>query len=280
MNSLLQVSPGLAKEWHPHKNGDLIPENVTPGSRKKVWWVCSKGHEWQAEVCNRSRGTGCPFCAGRRVCEDNCLETVKPQLAKEWHPTRNGGLNPKHVTSGSVKKVWWLCAKGHVWEDTVNLRTRGRGCPYCSGRRASEDYCLLTVNSRLASEWHPTRNRSLTPRDVTPGSRKKVWWVCSRGHEWKAAVADRNSRGTRCPFCAGRRVCEDNCLETVKPEIAKEWHPARNGSLTPENVTSGSSKRVTWICSKGHEWKATVNYRSKGNGCPYCSGRRKSLQNC
>jgi superfamily II DNA or RNA helicase len=37
------------------------------GSRKKVWWQCPKGpdHEWQAAVCDRTRGdgaTGCPYC--------------------------------------------------------------------------------------------------------------------------------------------------------------------------------------------------------------------------
>ena len=40
----------------------------------------------------------------------------------------------------------------------------------------------------LAKEWHPTKNSSLTPKDVTAGSNKKVWWQCSRGHEWEAGI--------------------------------------------------------------------------------------------
>ena len=59
----LQIrNPPLAKEWHPQKNDGLTPKDVTPSSHKKVWWKCSKGHEWDALVSNRTRGRGCPYC--------------------------------------------------------------------------------------------------------------------------------------------------------------------------------------------------------------------------
>ena len=130
-NNLQLFKPKLAKEWHPTKNGKLTPKDVTPYSAKKVWWRCSKGHEWQAAVYNRSRERGCPYCRGFKVCRDNCLKTVNPSLAREWHPSRNGKLTPKDVTAGSSKKVWWECKKGHVWQAIVNHRSRGFGCPKC-----------------------------------------------------------------------------------------------------------------------------------------------------
>ena len=99
-------------------------------------------------------------------------------------------------------------------------------------RVATKDYCLETVSPTLAKEWHPAKNGSLTPLDVTPMSNKKVWWKCRQGHEWDANVYNR-SLGTGCPYCSGQAVCADNCLETVNQTLAKEWHPAKNGSLTP-----------------------------------------------
>jgi len=123
-----------------------------------------------------------------------------PSIAAEWHPTKNHKLLPQNVTFGSVKKIWWLCNKGHEWQDTVNHRTGGRGCPYCSGRRASNDQCLRTMNPTVASQWHPVKNGDLTTRDVTTGSQKKVWWICSRGHEWEASIVNRH-KGRSCPFC-------------------------------------------------------------------------------
>ena len=63
----------LRKEWHSELNGSLTPSDVSAGSRKKVWWRCEKGHEWQAFVYYRARqnrarqgGGACPACNPRR----------------------------------------------------------------------------------------------------------------------------------------------------------------------------------------------------------------------
>jgi hypothetical protein len=81
---------------------------------------------------------------------------------------------------------------------------------------------LLRNNPKIAKEWHPTRNKHLTPKDVTLGSNKKVWWICTKGHEWQAKVNDRNYRRTGCPYCSGRQVCDDNSLQTINPTLARE----------------------------------------------------------
>jgi hypothetical protein len=64
--NLQVLNPILAKEWHPIKNGKLTPGDVTPHSNKKAWWMCKKGHEWEARISSRSQGNGCPYCSGRR----------------------------------------------------------------------------------------------------------------------------------------------------------------------------------------------------------------------
>jgi hypothetical protein len=271
--SLQEQNPNLAGQWHPRRNGSLTARNVSSSSNKKIWWICGKGHEWEATVNERSRGRGCPYCVGKAVCEDNCLQTFNPALAKEWHHTRNGGLTSKDVTPRSNKKVWWICGKGHEWQATIDSRSRGNGCPYCAGKAASAENCLQTINPVLAKEWHPTKNGSLTAKDVTSQSNKKVWWICGEGHEWQTTVANR-SRGRGCPYCVGQAVCEDNCLQTVNPALAKEWHPTANASLTAKDVTAGSNRKVWWICVERHEWRATINSRNRGNGCPYCAGKR------
>jgi DNA-directed RNA polymerase subunit RPC12/RpoP len=175
-------------------------------------------------------------------------------------------------------KVWWLCKKcAQSWRATVNSRVRGNGCPYCSGKKASEHNCLQTNNPALANEWHPTQNGNLSPKDVTPNSGKKVWWICKKkGHEWPARISDRN-KGTGCPYCSGRYATKENNLQKVNPKLAKEWHPTKNGHLTPKDVLPNSGKKAWWICKKkGHEWEAIVSNRNRrGDGCPYCSGRRK-----
>ena len=103
--------------------------------------------------------------------------------------------------------MWWRCSAGpdHVWQATVNDRSRGIGCPFCAGWRASITNSLASVAPDAAREWHPTKNASLTPRDVAAGSAKKYWWRCTDGHEWETQVRNRALRGTKCPTCVRER---------------------------------------------------------------------------
>ncbi len=132
--SLAVCNPRLAAEWHPIRNGELLPDAITASSNKKVWWQCEKGHEWQAVVANRNNnGSGCPYCNGRKAITGiNDLVTVAPQLAAQWHPTLNGNLHPEDVKAGSNKKVWWRCLNGHEWQAEIKGRSRGNGCPLCA----------------------------------------------------------------------------------------------------------------------------------------------------
>jgi hypothetical protein len=130
-HNLLVVKPDIAKQWHPTKNGKLTPRDVTPGSGKRVWWRCKKGHEWQARTSTRKYGHGCPYCMGLFASKENNLQIINPKLSREWHPTRNGKLTPQDITPNSAKKVWWKCSKGHVWKATVNNRNHGTGCQKC-----------------------------------------------------------------------------------------------------------------------------------------------------
>ena len=161
-----EITPSLLKNGIPPRMVRLEPADLTLGSNKKVWWVCTKGHEWLARVNDRDyRRTGCPYCSGRRVCIDNCLYTLNPTLAREWHPTKNSSLRARDVTPGSTRKVWWFCSMGHEWEAQVRNRSRGYGCPYCAGRAVGSDNCLEAINPKLAKQWHPKKNGGLTPKD-------------------------------------------------------------------------------------------------------------------
>jgi len=284
--SLADLNPGLADQWHPTKNGDLTPYDVTPGSDMKVWWKCPKGddHVWSSTISSRTAGNGCSICANMKVVNSNCLATLNPALAKEWHPTKNGDLTPYNVVPSSHKKAWWKCPKGvdHEWISTIANRSSGKGCPICANMKVVNSNCLATLNPALAKEWHPTKNGDLTPYDVIPGTPQKVWWKCPKGedHEWQTSIVSRNNGGG-CPICSGRKVVNSNCLATVNPALAKEWHPTKNGDRSPYGVSAYSGIKVWWKCPKGddHEWKTAVRNRSYGNGCPVCSGRQAARLN-
>jgi len=293
--NLEQTHPALVAEWHPTKNDELTPQQVTYGSSKKVWWhkkcVASQpAHEWQQRISHRTDGIGCPVCSGKAVQVGvNDLGTTHPALAAEWHPTKNGELTPQQVTYGSSKKVWWhkKCVAdepAHEWQTSPNSRKSGeRGCSVCGGKTVQVGVNDLgTIDQVLAAEWHPTKNGQLTPQDVTANSAKRVWWrkKCVAGepaHEWHTRVADRR-RGEGCSVCEGVTVQVGvNDLGTIDPVLAAEWHPTKNGQLTPQDVRPSTHQKVWWRkkCVAGepaHEWQSRVANRTFGRGCPDCAG--------
>ena len=404
-NDLQTANPTLAAEWNYNKNGEIKPENTMANSVKKVWWVCNKGHEWQAKIDNRNRGAGCPYCSGRyAIPGKNDLETANPTIANEWNYEKNFGITPTDVKSSSGKKVWWKCNKGHEWQATIAHRNNGTGCPVCNAESktsfpeyalifylkqcglepihsykgrgyeldvyipslniaieydgglwhrdriiqdleknqkcerdgiklfrlrenlmplndSSIDFVLqakqrdlskvikavlnnitnvqvdvdterdsvaidnlrefieknnslLLCNSKLSAEWNYEKNGNLKPENYAGNSHKKVWWVCNKGHEWQSTIASRN-HGSGCPYCAGKMVLRGyNDLQTINPSLAQEWDYEKNENLKPDDFTAGSGKKVWWKCSEGHNWQAAIYNRNNGRGCPICAKKK------
>jgi very-short-patch-repair endonuclease len=223
------------------------------------------------------------------------LNIAKPDIAKQWHPTKNGDLKPDMVLTGSNKKVWWLCDEVcpegclHEWEAVIISRTRvnGSGCPYCSNKKLCLHTSIQTTDPHIAREWHPTKN-GISPQDVGRGSAKKVWWLCSNKcakgciHEWKTAVEGRTKSGTGCPYCCkpAKKICEHSSITHTDPHIAREWHPTKNGDLLASHVSYFSDRKVWWLCPKVcaggcvHEYECTIGNRHAGRGCPWCSRKQ------
>lgn len=337
-NDLETRHPLVAREWHPTKNGDLKPYMVMHKSRKKVWWLGSCGHEWQATIKDRVDGTGCPICKGKQIlCGENDLATLYPNIAKEWHPTKNGELTPYMIAPKSGKKVWWICEKGHEWQALVSDRTNGIGCPICSKETHTsfpEQALFYYIKQYFPDVVSGNRERIGLELDIYIPSMNIA--VEYDGYNWHKDNLNERRKNQLCKendiFLIrvrenGLELFDDCCcivrkdrkhnsslnqivkeifsyidntieidvdvdrdeskiyesyilttksksLESTYPQIAQEWHPTKNGQLKPDMVTFGSGKRVWWICEKGHEWQACVNWRVQGNGCPVCANQQ------
>ena len=269
----------LVSQWHSRNS--LLPYEVSRGSHLKAWWKCKAGrdHEWRADVSNRVAGAGCPFCTNRRVSVTNSLATCHPNIAAQWHPTKNGTLGPADVLRSSGIRVWWQCPKApdHVWHVSVHARTQGRDrlCPFCTGNKVSRTNSLAAREPDLAREWAHRLNGRLTPADVTAGSNRVVWWRCSRqtDHLWKAQISNRSLSRSGCPFCAKRAVPVPTSLATVAPLAARLWDPTKNGTRRPENINPSSRKLAWWRCPQGHSWNTYIRTVARDPACPRCAER-------
>ena len=150
------------------------------------------------------------------------LATLRPDLAAELHPTRNGELDPLAVGISSGRTVWWRCGTcGHEWEATVANRIAGTGCPACWNRRRGPTLSVVPPKRSLADrapvlarELHPTRNPEVDPNTLGDRTGRTVWWLCSKcGHAWQARVFWRTA-GDRCPECS--RPQRRKCAETLR----------------------------------------------------------------
>ena len=212
-------------------------------------------------------GRKCPKCA-RRITRTNeeFLKDVSNLVGNEYVVLDEIVLESKkirfqHISCGHI----FLATPSRFTADKQPIR-----CPRCAGKVADENNCLATVRSDLLLEWDYERNR-IKPTEVLPYSEKSVYWICEKGHNWKAIIKSR-SNGNGCPYCSNRRVLKGfNDLETINPALAKEWHPIKN-EKHPFEVMSCSGKKYWWVCKNGHEWKSTLSNRAKGSSCPICSG--------
>ena len=157
--TLRQKYSDIDTYWHPTKNGDLTPDNVGVRSEKIAWFRCPNdpSHDHQARVKNKTLVAdrcdgrwGCPLCSGYYLGSPrDSLASKQPEIAKDWHPTKNGNLTPQNIRPSSNQKVWWHCERGHVYELEPNQRVNAkRGCPDCSryGYGSSQElriYCEL-----------------------------------------------------------------------------------------------------------------------------------------
>jgi hypothetical protein len=427
-NGIRPAKGASAADLYPHLLKEYSSENpkplsaYKPQSNKVVRWKCSKGHEWPAVIHSRTASnSGCPYCTNRKLSTTNSLAAEYPELLAEWDYEKNGDLRPEEVLSGSARSVHWKCKRGHIFTAPIVRRTKaGSQCQKCVGKssrgelrflseieyvfsdvrhrqkvagveadifipyltiaieydgayfhksktkedraknrklskagvsvirlrevplkllgpddiqihelrylqKADIDLLIKKIaalayrsrnlprkkvkeylaaktlkadrryhelvealpgpgdikdsvasNERLLSEWHYERNDRLKPDQVHIRSALKLWWRCSKDHEWDA-TPDKRSTGRNCPYCSNHRVGYGNSLAERAPEVAKEWYQPGNGDLTPADVTSGSGRRVWWICPRKHKFRATVVDRvNRQSGCVHCPGRGKN----
>jgi hypothetical protein len=209
--------------------------------------------------------------------------TDYPALMEEWDWEKNGaiGHDPAKIAHKSNKKVFWKCTLGHSWETEPYNRIDGEGCPYCSNRRLLVGFNdLKTTHPDLALEWDYEKNDT-TPDQHVPGSAFKAFWLCKDcGHSWKTEIRHRTQRNTGCPPCAriarGKTRHEDSLQRNggiTNELLLKEWNYELN-QLGPENYSPQGNNYAYWTCSKcGHVWKAKINNRHNGRGCPCCANK-------
>ncbi len=252
--------------------------SITASSNLRVWWRCDQCpcellHEWLATVSDRQgTDTQCPYCTNNRLCQHNSLLTVAPAVAAYWDTDKNG-LTPDQVTARSHTRRHWLCPKcGHSWQAMIFRKVDAQsGCPKCSrtDRVWNRQPTLTQSHHPVMLEFDFERNQraGFDPDKITAGSGKMVHWICSKcprgqSHLFVASPHHRIGLNHGCPYCASRKACICNSLQSLYPALAAEYDTAKNGG-GPEQVLPASHKVAFWKDASGHTWEQSPLQRTK-----------------
>ena len=214
--------------------------------------------------------------------ESRPMRETHPDLAKDFHPDRNGNLSPDSLVAGTGKRLWWRCQHcSNEWKDTGNNRVRGRDCSYCSNGRLHSDgrNSLAALKPEIARELHPEKNEEINPWKISLGSNKYANWVCYEcENEWRSPIIKRGIRGDGCSYCSRGKLHSDGRNSLANSRLMKDFNFEKNEGINPSNLTIRTNKSVDWKCRDcGHEWNTSPRNRynrGKFSGCGVCNAGR------
>lgn len=187
-----------------------------------------------------------------------------PLLSKLWDDKKNGPA--ASVLQRSFRTAWWRCENGHSFQRSPRSMASDPSCPDC--RRGPTTNSIAKARPGLVPLWNPEKNGDRSPKTLDAAHAGSVWWRCPKGHDFQRAPL-LMVKDPGCPACA---VAEKS-LGATNAAVAAEWHPRRNGELTPPQVDAEHLMNAWWVCPNGHEYQATVRSRARGNRrCPTCYG--------
>lgn len=272
VNDLASQRPDILPYIHPTKNKKFNPEKVAKTSKKKIWWICDKGHDWEQSI---EMFSSCPVCSGRKPVKGvNDLATLYPDLAREWDEEKNGSPADMATLFSLYKTRFWTCDNKHSWEASIQERIDGKTCRVCSGGVVLAGFNdLATTHPELMKQWDYEKNPS--PETLSASSQKIVWWICDEGHNWQTVINQRAKGKNNCSVCSNQKIVAGiNDLKTLRPDLMEQWD-WENNEIDPSTISTASRAKVQWVCEKGHNWTVAAGTRIQhGTGCPYCSHRK------
>ena len=283
VNDLASTHPKLAAEWHPSKNGNLRPTDVSYGMATRIWWLCPEGHAYQATLLHRSSGTNCPRCnSGRQTsfAEQAVFYYVKkvfPDAISRYKEIFDKSME-LDIYIPSIKLA--IEYDGVAWHKSDKLKREIKKYQICQKngikllrlKEKQSDTDMLTADRTLSIEGNMYEHNQLAKvirflldkidPETNMWTRRKLIF-----HSRIDINIERDEAEIRLYMT---KIKKGSFAEKY-PDLAKEWHPSKNGNLSPDMFKPHSDIKVWWKCPVcGYEYPATFGHRVDGTGCPKC----------
>lgn len=264
---LTTTHPDLCREWHSTRNQDLLPNNFSKSSMKKVWWKCSVcGYEWLSTIDHRTRGSGCPECA--RIYKTSNKEMIVYYYIKKYF---SDAISTYQDTNNRITEL-------DIFIPSLNV-----GIEYDGERwhtdikkdKIKDDICkniginLIRIREPKCEKYESNCTfiylSTIYQKDLQYGILEVLRTL-------NVLNPDINLERDFHEIINLRTYkIKEKSLSELYPEVAAEWHPTKNGLLQPNMITCGSGQKVWWLCRKcGYEYFMSIKHRTNGHGCPEC----------
>lgn len=269
---LIETHPHLAEEWDYQRNGELTPYNVTSHLHKRVNWICHKGHHWSAFVGVRARlNIGCPHCKKE-------MGTSFPEQAIYFYLRKVTNAQNRYIFNGQEIDIY---LGDKEWNTAIEYDGVFYHSTLKSQKREKKKNQILADNGiRLIrikeGDYNKVSNGIIYVKYQDNYFYLKwaiieILKLCDK-EEYIEQLDIDIERDRNKIYALYIQSEKENSIVARAPEVAKQWDYEKNGDIKPEYISCTSHKKFYWRCEKGHSWKAQVNTRFMGHGCPYCAG--------
>ena len=255
--------------WHATENGVVKPLDVFKSARKKYWFTCDNGHDFDMSLSNVTNGKWCSSCHQTPSYEQSFASNE--ERAACWHTTKNGKVKPRDVFKSTVKKYWFTCNNDHDFDVSLNSVTGGHWCSSCH-QTPSYDRSFASNEERAAC-WHTTKNGDVKPRDVFKSANKKYWFTCNNDHDFYMSPSS-VTKGKWCSSCHQTPSYEQSFASNE--ERAAYWHATKNGKVKPRDVFKSSGKKYWFTCDNNHDFDMSLSNVTKGKWCSSCVNKTET----
>lgn len=288
INDLATTHPDLAKEWDYIRNGDLTPDKVLYGTAQRVYWLCSEGHSYSATINHRSgvNGTGCPKCnTGRQT---SFAEQAFFYYIKKVFPDAISRYNEIFTNNMEIDIFipsirLGIEYDGEAWHKKDKREREIKKYNICKQHgirllrimEKSPDGIVNTADETLSMP-NPIYEHKYLAQCIQYlldriDSASNMW--TRRDPRQIQSIVDINIPRDENEIRSYMTKLNKGSLSELYPNIAAEWHPTLNDTVTPDKVRPGSDYKAVWLCKKcGNIYQTAVGHRTakQPTGCPKC----------
>jgi very-short-patch-repair endonuclease len=154
---------------------EVKPRDVFKSSNNKYLFDCDCGHEIEQPLSDITSGRWCGYCSKppRKLCDKKecnvCYEKsfASNDKARFWS-VKNGEIKPRDLFKSAYKKYFFVCNKGHHFDQSLNAINSGSWCRYCINKTQQKVNDKLipyfpTLVQEFKVEW--CKNKTYLPFD-------------------------------------------------------------------------------------------------------------------